>query len=160
MNNDDKTLYTIKDEPIPWLEPKVEEFLDLTTLIFGATGSGKTTIIDQVMYLTKNFIPNCIVFLGGEPDPGRVCGRFLSSRGRYLLSPPLRMPQTSARTIPRPQTSCQRPAPREDMAAATARQAGPGGPNGGDINNGRSPRRQPGKQAGPRQSLELWQRST
>lgn len=63
MDKDDKTLYTIKGEPIPWLEPRVEEYLDLATLVFGASGSGKTTIIDQVMYLTKEFIPNCICII-------------------------------------------------------------------------------------------------
>ena len=35
--------------------------LHKTTLVFGSSGSGKTTIMEEILYLLKNHIPNYLV---------------------------------------------------------------------------------------------------
>jgi type IV secretory pathway VirB4 component len=57
MEEERKTLYTSKNEPIRWFERTADCFLDKTTLIFGGTGSGKTTIIEEILYICKDYIP-------------------------------------------------------------------------------------------------------
>lgn len=56
-----KTLYTSQNEPIEWFERSPESFVDKTTLVFGGSGSGKTTIIEEILYHCKDHIPNYIV---------------------------------------------------------------------------------------------------
>jgi hypothetical protein len=58
---DDKTIYTDEGDPIEWLEKDVFNHLDITTLIFGGTNSGKTTIIEEILYLLKDHVPNVLV---------------------------------------------------------------------------------------------------
>ena len=50
---DSKTIYTIEGTPIPWLAKNAYNHLDKTTLIFGGTGSGKTTVIEEILFLLK-----------------------------------------------------------------------------------------------------------
>ena len=66
--NDSKTIYTDSGIPIPWLEKDVDNYLDKTTLIFGGSGSGKTTIIEEILYLCKSYIPNYIVIVPKTSD--------------------------------------------------------------------------------------------
>jgi hypothetical protein len=61
--DDSKTIYTNDGISIPYLEKKAENFLDKTTFIFGGTGSGKTTIIEEIMWMCKDKIPNYIVIV-------------------------------------------------------------------------------------------------
>jgi hypothetical protein len=56
-----KTIYTAEGDPIPWLPKDYTNHLDKTTLIFGGTGSGKTTIIDEIMSQLKEHVPNFLV---------------------------------------------------------------------------------------------------
>jgi DNA repair exonuclease SbcCD ATPase subunit len=63
-----KTIYTDDNTPIPWLEKSVDNFLDKTTLVFGGTGSGKTTIIEEILYLCRNYIPNYFVIAPRTSD--------------------------------------------------------------------------------------------
>jgi ABC-type glutathione transport system ATPase component len=57
----DTTLYTDDNEPIPYLQVDVKNYLDKTTLIFGGSGSGKTTMIEEIMYDARNHIPIYLV---------------------------------------------------------------------------------------------------
>lgn len=67
---DDKTLYTHGKERIPirWLEQAVEDYLDKTTLIFGGSGSGKTTMVEETMMLCKKYIPHYIIIVPRTSD--------------------------------------------------------------------------------------------
>jgi molybdopterin-guanine dinucleotide biosynthesis protein len=60
-DNDNKTIFTAEGDPIPWLNKDVNNHLDKTTLIFGGSGSGKTTIVEEIMYQLKDHIPNFLV---------------------------------------------------------------------------------------------------
>jgi len=68
MTDDLKTLYTVDNESIPWFSKHVDNHLDKTTLIFGGTGSGKTTIIEEILYLIKDHIPNILVIAPKTSD--------------------------------------------------------------------------------------------
>ncbi len=58
---DDRTLYCDDGTPIPWLEKSVHNHLDITTLIFGGSGSGKSFLIDEIIWLCRKEIPNYLV---------------------------------------------------------------------------------------------------
>ncbi len=53
-------LKTTLNEPIPPLKRDYNNFLDKTTFIFGGTGSGKTTICEDILYLIKDYVPNML----------------------------------------------------------------------------------------------------
>lgn len=57
----DKTIYTRSKDPVPWVDRTTEMFLDMTTFIFGGSKSGKTTIIEEILYLTREHCPNYII---------------------------------------------------------------------------------------------------
>lgn len=57
----DKDLCTPSGIKVPWLEKNVDNYLDKTTFIFGGTGSGKTVIIDEIMNLCRDYIPNTLI---------------------------------------------------------------------------------------------------
>ena len=61
MEDEYKTIYTKSGEPIKWLARSADSYLDKTTLIFGGSGSGKTTIIEEILFLCSKHIPNYIV---------------------------------------------------------------------------------------------------
>lgn len=65
---DDKVIYTDDGLEIPWLEKSVNNFLDKTTLIFGGSNSGKSTIIEEILHICKNDIPNYIVIAPKTSD--------------------------------------------------------------------------------------------
>lgn len=65
---DDKTIYTAEGDPIPWFSKDVNNHLDKTTLIFGGTGSGKTTVIEEILYLLKDYVPNFMVIAPRTSD--------------------------------------------------------------------------------------------
>lgn len=58
---DDRTIYTKDGEPIYYFNGDVSDYLNKTTLLFGGSGSGKTTIIESIMYKLKNHVPNWLV---------------------------------------------------------------------------------------------------
>jgi hypothetical protein len=66
--NESKTIYTEDGTPIRWFASDTKSYLDKTTLIFGGTGSGKTTIIEEILYLTRKSIPNYIVIAPKTSD--------------------------------------------------------------------------------------------
>lgn len=78
MDNDNKAIFTNKGEPIKWFDRSANSFLDKTTLVFGGSGSGKTTIIEEILYLCKDSIPNYIVVAPKTSDTayrGKLPGR-------------------------------------------------------------------------------------
>jgi predicted ATPase len=52
-NDDTRDLKTPGGIVVPWLEKTADNYLDKTTFIFGGTGSGKSTIIEEILYLCK-----------------------------------------------------------------------------------------------------------
>lgn len=66
--DESRTIYTNEGDPIPWMPKDVNNHLDKTTLIFGGTGSGKTTIIDEILYLLKDYVPNFYVIAPRTSD--------------------------------------------------------------------------------------------
>jgi hypothetical protein len=58
---DDKSIFTKEGDEIRWMPKDINLYLDKTTLLFGGTFSGKTTIIEEILYLTKEYIPNYLV---------------------------------------------------------------------------------------------------
>lgn len=68
MADDSKTIYTSQGDPIGFLSKDVNNYLDKTTIIIGSSGSGKTTIIEEIMYLTKDYIPNYLVIVPKTSD--------------------------------------------------------------------------------------------
>jgi hypothetical protein len=61
MATDSKTIYADDGTPIPWIEKNKDEYLDKVTLVYGGTNSGKSTLIEEIMYLCKDSIPNFLV---------------------------------------------------------------------------------------------------
>ena len=57
----DKSIYTEDGTEIPWMENDYMSYLDKSTLVFGASGSGKTKIVDHIMYLLRDHIPNVML---------------------------------------------------------------------------------------------------
>lgn len=65
---EDKTIYTSQGDSIPYLSKDVNNYLDRTTILLGPSSSGKTTIIDEILYLTKDYIPNYLVVVPKTSD--------------------------------------------------------------------------------------------
>ena len=58
---DERTIKTQDGTEIKWLPKNKDYFLDKVTLIIGGTGSGKTTIIQEILYLIKDDVPITLV---------------------------------------------------------------------------------------------------
>lgn len=54
--SDNKDLVLDDGSTIKWFKKSVANFLNKTTLIYGMTQSGKSTIIDEIMYICKDYI--------------------------------------------------------------------------------------------------------
>lgn len=72
MSNENKTIHTASGDPIDFLEKTYENYLDKTTFIFGGTGSGKSTVISEILYLCKDYIPNYYVLAPENSRGGYV----------------------------------------------------------------------------------------
>lgn len=59
--SDDRSLFLSDRTKLKWLPKTHKDFLNKTTIIYGRTNSGKSTIIEEVMYLCKDFIPTIFV---------------------------------------------------------------------------------------------------
>jgi len=68
MTHDDKTLYAADGSPIPLLPKDYTNYLDKTSLIFGGSGSGKTTVVEEILFLLKDHIPNYLVIAPRTSD--------------------------------------------------------------------------------------------
>ena len=90
--DESKTIYTDKGTPIHWLNKTYENFLDKSTLIYGSSGSGKTTIIEEILYFCKPYIPVFIVIAPRTSDkayrkklPARCIKEDLTKRTLELI---------------------------------------------------------------------------
>lgn len=70
MSNQDesKAIYTSDGMKIPWFSKDINNHLDLSTLIFGASGSGKTYVINQILELLTDYCPNYLVIAPPTSD--------------------------------------------------------------------------------------------
>jgi hypothetical protein len=67
-NDDTRDLKTPGGIVVPWLEKTADNYLDKTTFLFGGSNSGKSTIIEEILYLCKDYIPN---YLAIAPENSR-----------------------------------------------------------------------------------------
>lgn len=65
---DSKMIFTAEGDSIPFLAKDFNNYLDKTTLLFGGSSSGKTTIIEEILYLTKDYIPNYLIIAPKTSD--------------------------------------------------------------------------------------------
>lgn len=59
--SEDKSLHLPDGTRLKWHEKSYKNYLNKTTIVYGRTGSGKSTIIDEIMYLCKDYIPSIFV---------------------------------------------------------------------------------------------------
>lgn len=71
----DNTL-TLKDgTKFHWFERKAKHFLNQTTLIYGRRFSGKSTVIDEIMYLLKDYISIPFIICQSNMEQGAYDGK-------------------------------------------------------------------------------------
>lgn len=58
---DDRSLFLSDRTKLRWLTKSHTDYLNKTTIIYGRTNSGKSTIIEEIMFLCKDFIPTVFV---------------------------------------------------------------------------------------------------
>jgi hypothetical protein len=58
---DDRSLHLSDRSKLRWLPKKYQHYLNRTTIVYGRTNSGKSTIIEEIMYLCKDHIPTVFV---------------------------------------------------------------------------------------------------
>lgn len=61
MSADSKVIYTEDGTAVDWFERTPDTFVSRTTLIFGGTHSGKTTIMEEILHECRHEIPNYLV---------------------------------------------------------------------------------------------------
>ena len=59
--SEDRSLFLSDRTKLRWLTKSHNDYLNKTTIIYGRTNSGKSTIIEEIMYLCKDFIPTVFV---------------------------------------------------------------------------------------------------
>ena len=57
----DKSLLLSDKSKLKWLEKSHKYYLNKTTIVYGRTNSGKSTLIEEIMYLCKDYIPTVFV---------------------------------------------------------------------------------------------------
>jgi hypothetical protein len=58
---DDKSLFLPDKTKLRWFSKDYKYFLNKTTVVYGRTNSGKSTIMEEIMYLCKDYIPTVFV---------------------------------------------------------------------------------------------------
>jgi hypothetical protein len=58
---DDKSLFLIDRTKLRWFQKNYKFYLNKTTIIYGRTNSGKSTIIEEIMHMCKEYIPTVFV---------------------------------------------------------------------------------------------------
>lgn len=59
--SDDRSLFLSDRTKLRWLPKSHKDFLNKTTIVYGRTNSGKSTIIEEIMYLCRDFVPTVFV---------------------------------------------------------------------------------------------------
>ena len=57
----DRCIELLDKSKLKWVDKSYKHFLNKTTVIYGRTNSGKSTIIEEIMYLCKEHIPTVFV---------------------------------------------------------------------------------------------------
>lgn len=57
----DTTIYTEDNNEIPLFQKKASDFLNKSIILYGSSGSGKSMIIRDILYILKDHIPNVLV---------------------------------------------------------------------------------------------------
>jgi hypothetical protein len=57
----DKSIILADNTRLKWFKKNYMSYLNKTTIIYGRTNSGKSTIIEEIMYLCKDYIPTVFV---------------------------------------------------------------------------------------------------
>ena len=57
----DKSITLPDKTKLKWFEKDYKNYLNKTTIVYGRTNSGKSTIIEEIMYLCKDYIPTVFV---------------------------------------------------------------------------------------------------
>lgn len=76
--NISKDLQLSDGSSLQWFKKDYNKFLNKTTLIYGRTQSGKSTIIDEIMYLCSSYISACFVIcqssmtVSSSPYSGKI----------------------------------------------------------------------------------------
>ena len=55
------TLYISDNCTLPYEEQSSDMYFNKSTVIFGSSGSGKTTIVKHILYLLRDKIPSCFI---------------------------------------------------------------------------------------------------
>ena len=58
---DDRSLFLSDKTKLRWFMKSSADFINKTTIIYGRTNSGKSTIIEDIMYLCKDYMPTIFV---------------------------------------------------------------------------------------------------
>lgn len=69
MKEQSKDLLLEDGSTLKWFKRSHENFLNKTTLIYGRTNSGKSTIIDEIMFLCKEYIVGIFVICQSSVTP-------------------------------------------------------------------------------------------
>ena len=59
--DEDRALVLSDKTKLRWMPKSHKNYLNRTTIVYGRTNSGKSTIIEEIMYLCKDFIPTVFV---------------------------------------------------------------------------------------------------
>jgi hypothetical protein len=59
--SDDKSLFLSDRTKVKWMPKSYKHYLNKTTIVYGRTGSGKSTIIEEIMKLCQMFVPSIFV---------------------------------------------------------------------------------------------------
>jgi len=73
--DDNKALNLDKGKKIHFLNKDPENFLRKSTLIFGATSTGKTTLCEEILYLCKDIIPTIFVICPTNSSSNAYTGK-------------------------------------------------------------------------------------
>jgi energy-coupling factor transporter ATP-binding protein EcfA2 len=59
--SDDKVIKLDDGSVIKFLDKSVEHYIDKTVVVIGPSGSGKSVMLKEIMYLLKDYVPNVII---------------------------------------------------------------------------------------------------
>lgn len=83
--NDDKSLFLSDRTKLRYFLKSYKWFLNRTTIAYGRTNSGKSTIIEEIMYLCKEYIPTVFVIAPTNASNGTYTNKIPSQCIRKKL---------------------------------------------------------------------------
>ena len=85
--SDDRAIHLPDKSKLHWLKKSYKNFLGRTTLLYGRTKSGKSVLIEEIMYLCKDFIPTVFVISPTNAANGTYTGKVPGKCIKKELSP-------------------------------------------------------------------------